>query len=299
MGGPSNRSSASDISQEAPDWFTRALSDVGVSRVVSIGNNPIHYLGWSLDRQDLPWLIFVHGYRGHAHWWDFIAPYFAGQYRIAAIDLSGMGDSGYRANYSLETFAHDLAGLISHLSTSAVSVIAHSFGGTVAFAASALSPSLIHHTIAIDTYVSFADSDPLRKVRPMGSPAPRSDYTLARSRYRLLPAQPDPPRYLLNHVAAYSLKRVLDGWAWKSDPNLPGSETPQDGMALLSKVFNLTDFVFGELSVLVDAPRAARIVTSLPNARDPVMICGAHHHVPLDRPRELIGVLQSLLGSKT
>jgi pimeloyl-ACP methyl ester carboxylesterase len=27
----------------------------------------------------------------HSHWWSYIAPYFTRDFRVAAIDLSGMG----------------------------------------------------------------------------------------------------------------------------------------------------------------------------------------------------------------
>jgi len=42
-----------------------------------------------------PGLLLVHGGFAHAHWWDFPSLlFFTDRYCVAAIDLSGMGDSG-------------------------------------------------------------------------------------------------------------------------------------------------------------------------------------------------------------
>src|ERR1700724_2080267 len=85
----------------APDWFRWAISSPKQSRVVTVEDCPIHYLFWpaqpetSIDRG----LLFVHGGGAHAQWWSFIAPYFTRDFRVAAVDLSGMGDSGRRASY--------------------------------------------------------------------------------------------------------------------------------------------------------------------------------------------------------
>ena len=43
-----------------------------------------------------PGLLLVHGNAAHAYWWSFIAPLLARDYNVAAMDLSGMGDSGWR-----------------------------------------------------------------------------------------------------------------------------------------------------------------------------------------------------------
>jgi pimeloyl-ACP methyl ester carboxylesterase len=57
-----------------------------------------------------------------SHWWSYIAPYFTRDFRVAAIDLSGMGDSGRRASYNSELRAAAQLGERPF-------VIGHSFGG--------------------------------------------------------------------------------------------------------------------------------------------------------------------------
>ena len=55
----------------------------------------VHYLRWGDKAR--PGLLLVHGNAAHAYWWSFIAPFLARDYNVAAIDLSGMGDSDWRA----------------------------------------------------------------------------------------------------------------------------------------------------------------------------------------------------------
>src|SRR5579863_9613996 len=80
----------------APEWFRWAIGKVPASRMVTVEGCPIHYLAWPPEGEAAPerGLLFVHGGGAHAHWWAFVAPYFIRDFRVVAIDLSGMGDSG-------------------------------------------------------------------------------------------------------------------------------------------------------------------------------------------------------------
>jgi pimeloyl-ACP methyl ester carboxylesterase len=42
-----------------------------------------HYLEWG-DPRSAKVLLLLHGFLGHAHWWDFVAPWFAADYRVMA-----------------------------------------------------------------------------------------------------------------------------------------------------------------------------------------------------------------------
>ena len=74
-----------------PAWYTAAMAVPYTDRTVSVGGVDIHYLVWG--EPGSPGLVFVHGGAAHAHWWTHIAAQFARVYRIAAIDMSGHGDS--------------------------------------------------------------------------------------------------------------------------------------------------------------------------------------------------------------
>ena len=80
----------------APDWFHRAIKQQPESRRVNVKGCPIHYLLWQpLDgAEDPAGLLFLHGGGAHAYWWGHIAPFFRTDFRVAAMDISGMGTNG-------------------------------------------------------------------------------------------------------------------------------------------------------------------------------------------------------------
>ncbi|MEI2726650.1 MAG: alpha/beta hydrolase [Verrucomicrobiota bacterium] len=113
-----------------PDWFQRAVSTPREDRTVEVEGCPIHYLRWGNPAK--PGVLLVAGSGAHAHWWDFIAPYFTDHNCVVAIDLSGMGDSGHRPGYSSEFFAKELISVCADAGFKKDTVIiGHSFGGFV------------------------------------------------------------------------------------------------------------------------------------------------------------------------
>jgi len=85
-----------------PQWFEDAINVPSESAFVHAAGIGTHYLRWG-DRAR-PGLLLVHGNGAHAYWWSFIAPFLAREYNVAALDLSGMGDSGHRSEYQMDLF---------------------------------------------------------------------------------------------------------------------------------------------------------------------------------------------------
>lgn len=82
------------IADDAPGWFRRALRTPFFDEHVKVDDSVIHYLAWGEPGRR--GLVFVHGGAAHAHWWTHVAATFSRQYRVAAVDLSGHGDSAHR-----------------------------------------------------------------------------------------------------------------------------------------------------------------------------------------------------------
>ena len=91
---------------ESPKWLTGAMASEEKAALTEVDGAQIAYSVWG-DMSN-PGMILIHGSNAHRHWWQWVAPYLARRFRVAAIDLSGHGDSDWRAAYSGETFAKEV-----------------------------------------------------------------------------------------------------------------------------------------------------------------------------------------------
>jgi pimeloyl-ACP methyl ester carboxylesterase len=175
-------------------------------------------------------------------------------------------------------------------------VVAHSFGGSRALRVCADYPGRIEHAIIVDSYFRFADTDQSRPSRSVGFGKVFPDYQSLRQRYRLMPEQPVAFPEILNYLAYHSARQTPAGWRWKFDPTLPTTTHEIDSHDFLARTANRVDIVAGELSTVLSAERAQRVVTTLRHGHGPVIMPQAHHHIMLDQPLALIGVLRALLA---
>src|SRR5215475_1342121 len=75
-----------------PQWFSSALAAPVQECTTTVAGCTISYRCWG--PAGAAGIILVHGGAAHARWWDHIAPMLGPGYRVAALDLSGHGDSG-------------------------------------------------------------------------------------------------------------------------------------------------------------------------------------------------------------
>ena len=154
-------------------WFDAAIEQAPErSRYPSDGAT-IELLTWG--ERGKPGLLFLHGNGAHADWWSFITPFFASEYRCAAISWSGMGGSDWRSAYSIDGFARELLGAIDHAGLADVAppiAIGHSFGGVPLMYAAVHHAEQIAGGIMVDSFVP----PPERRARGWevsGRPLPR------------------------------------------------------------------------------------------------------------------------------
>lgn len=295
---PAETTTQFNLAAEVPSWFTQALAQPGQSRFVTVDGGEIHCLTWDLDDTSKPVLLLLHGFWAHAHWWDFIAPFFLASYRIVAPDFSGMGDSAHRTKYDLLTFDRDIVGVIEGLGLGEVTAVAHSFGGTRLLRACAEHPKMFKRAIVIDSYVHFPVEDgPMPPGEPVKGTRLYPDPEVAIARFRLTPPQEVAVPYLVEHIARHSLRSTPQGWRWKFDPSMSGDgNTEFDGPALLARIETPVDIIYGMTSRVVSAQRARQTVAHLPRPGRLVGIPEAGHHIMLDHPRALVDAISDLLG---
>ena len=276
-----------------PEWFTRALAVPCESRYVNAGGTAIHYLIWNEQEKHKPGLVFAHGFRAHARWWSFIAPFFIERFRVVAFDFSGMGDSGNRDEYTDESFVGDLLAVIEAAGFDKPVVIGHSFGGGRVLHACADHPERIGRAIIVDSRIQLHDGE--SKYPDLRAKKVYPTYEAARARFRLIPPDNRAAPYILNYVAEHSIKRVDDGYTWKFDDVGPRRISHRNLTSLLKRVALPVSFVYGDHSLVVSHEHAAQIVSHIPGCRGPVAIPESHHHVLLDQPLSLVATLRALL----
>ena len=77
-----------------PAWFDAAIAQAPERTMITVEGANIELLTWG--EVGKPGLLLLHGNGAHADWWSFIAPFFAKDWRVAAISWSGMGGSDWR-----------------------------------------------------------------------------------------------------------------------------------------------------------------------------------------------------------
>lgn len=233
-------------------------------------------------------LVLLHGNRANRHWWDaaVAAGLGDGGRRIVAIDLSGHGDSGRRAEYSPELWADEALAAVEGLAGGRATIVGHSMGGLVAVVAAARRPDLVSGLVLVDT--GIRPLAPATAREPRGTPA-RSPRTFpsrdaALESIRLFPRQPVVNAEVVRQIAERSIGCSEGVWTWKFDPGVARRFTDELINHHLARVECPVAMVYGAESALVDAgsPRAAEAILGRPVPA--TVIAGAHHHLVLDRP---------------
>lgn len=289
----------------APKWFEQAVQMPCENRSVVVKDARITYKRWGETWR--PGLLLVHGNGAHAHWWDFVAPYLAADYNVAAMSFSGMGDSGRRAQYDMATFAEEQLAVCEDAGMFATAkpplIVAHSFGGFVTILTGAVYGDRLAGTVIIDSPVNPPErkwDGPPRSARPH-KVYPTLEAALAR--FRLAPPQSCENHFILDYIARHSLRKTHDdeqnptGWTWKFDPliwnHFSLGREPQD---LLRETRCRIAIIRGADSVLMPNDVRDYMCSLLDRSVPFVTIPHAQHHVMLDQPIGFICALRALLA---
>ncbi len=292
----------------APDWFARMLAVPFEDGAVDVEGARIVFRRWApADSGAKPGLLFVHGGVAHKSWWDFIAPAFVETHAVAALDLSGMGDSGWRDSYRMELYAHEAMAVMESaglLASDAKPVIAgHSFGGWVALQAARDHGARLGLAVALDSPIRPPDMQ--RRNTPPARP--RRLYATQEqglARFHLLPEQQSGNLFLLDHIAREGLMRTAgeDGapaWTWKFDPDLWNklAYSPQHPAEFLARIACPLAMLRGEDSALMPDDVWNYMRTIMPAGTPMVSIPAAQHHLMMDQPIAIIAALRALLAA--
>jgi pimeloyl-ACP methyl ester carboxylesterase len=289
------------VSPPAPDWFTHALAMAPERGAVRVDGANIETLAWG--KRGNPGLLFVHGYGGGAAWWNYLAPCFAGEYRVAALSLSGMGGSDWRGDYSLDLFmrecfaAADSTGL--YAAKAKPVFVAHSFGSLPVLRGGGVHPEKIGLIAAIDPAI-FPLPDRPAKPSPFGASRQRFYKNLeeALARFRFVPPQNCDNLFIADYLARVSLKETPEGWTWRFDPKLGASRKREDRAALLAGIRVPLVILAGDRSALMVPETVARIRALAHPGTPWIDIAESGHQVAVDQPLRLVDALREVLKER-
>jgi pimeloyl-ACP methyl ester carboxylesterase len=283
----------------APLWYQQALDVPRTDETVTVEGCPIHYLAWG--ERNRRGLVFVHGGGAHAHWWTHVAARYAARYRVAAIDLSGHGDSSSRERYSLEGWTNEVLAVAEHAGMSGQPVlVGHSMGGFVTIATAALHPDALAGVVVCDSPISAPDPevDAHRMGAAFGKPRFYQSREEGLERFRTVPPQDHYLDYVMADVGFHSLVEQEAGWRWKFDHRAFSAfeENPRvAARPYLPRVRCRLALLASECG-LVTEDVGAYMYDLMGRVNPVIEIPLAGHHLMLDQPLLLISALNTLLA---
>ncbi|WP_159083499.1 alpha/beta fold hydrolase [Nocardioides terrigena] len=242
-----------------------------------------------------PSVVLLHGGAAHGGWWDLVAPALADRFHVLAPDLSGHGDSDWRTAYGLEAWSAEVARVVrDHTTTPRPVLVGHSMGGHVALALGRNEGARLGGVVVVDSELRKRESGPRRRrwtaIDPQQRPVYQDETTIL-SRFRTLPDDCRAPSLVLDHVARQAVIGHVDGWSWKFDRRFVEHEPlVQEDLAPLACPVRV---IRGEHG-LVGADMAASVEERLRPRLPTVTVADAGHHVPLEEPRRLAGVISEI-----
>ena len=246
-----------------------------------------------------PPILFLHGGSAHAHWWDFVAPSFAGEYHALALDQRGHGDSGWTQEwaYGSRHYVADLEAVVSAWGLGTPVVVGHSMGGHNAILYAASPTAAIRALAVVDSTPDYSQRA-VDFLRSFADRPPRAFDSLdeACASFRLLPRETRATPEVIRHVARAAFRQNGDGkWTHKLDRRTLIRE-PLDVWELLPEIKCPTLIIKASGSPLLDIGVARRMAERLRDGRV-VEIGNSFHHVMLDNPSALVAVLKDFLRS--
>ena len=281
-----------------PQWFKEALSVNKKQRSIEIEGALISYQKWGDSSK--PGMVLVHGSGSHSHWWDFIAPLLLEDFQVSAIDLSGMGDSEHREDYSPELYGKEILSVAEDsgfFENGNPIICGHSMGGFMSAYAGLISNKKLGGVIMVDSpirpptydYSTHVRSGPIRRIKTY------PDRETILERFRLTPEQECENDYLVRYIAEWSVREVENGYQWKFDDTI----FDKLGFSHMTKnqAFELEcnlGVIYGTESNMMTEEILNFIKDNVPDNTPMVAIKKAAHHILLDQPLVLADTIKDM-----
>lgn len=287
---------------DLPFWLERALAVPSQSGSVEVSGANIVYETWGEIGN--PGVILIHGSNAHLEWFRFTAPFLADNFRVAALDLSGNGDSDWRERYTGELLADEVWQVCQAAQLGDMPfVVGHSFGGWVALETGKYHDAELGGILLMDfttappeEYLEWGLRAEREGVEPGRKLRVYEEKQAALDRFRFIPEQPGVHPAVLRHLAEYGLKEVAGGWTWKFDPALfDHMEMGAEQRDNFTKLTTHTALMLGEASEDEGAFYAEHMLAITAGLLPTITIPGTFHHLMFDQPLAVAMSMKMLL----
>jgi pimeloyl-ACP methyl ester carboxylesterase len=269
-----------------------------MDRFANVNGLRIHYLDWGSEGR--PPMIMLHGIGRVAHTFDHIAPHFASNYHVMAVDMRGHGDSDWdpKGAYLVEDYTKDIEGLAEQLHLRNITIWGNSTGGRVAQVFAGLHPELVTAVISEDvgperpTQVAESVTRQLKQEDERGWAS--EDELLA----QLKTSNSRTPEDILRAYAHYGSKRRADGRViWKRDPAIGNGFVPTELWRFVRQIKSPIIYVVGGRSTIVPAATQEELKKTLPQVQI-VTIPGVGHYPSEENTSAYLAIVDKFLSSK-
>ena len=267
---------------------------------IEVNGIRLHYLDYGTEGR--PPMLCLHGGAVTAHWFDFVAGGFAGDYHVRAIDQRGHGDSG-RADppdYRYASYAADVNAIVEKLDLHDVVLVGHSMGGLVSLLYAATYPGRLKALVVVDSTLR-STQDRVASLHRIGnregSSYATNDEFVARFKVRPEGTQAAPE--IIRYLAERGGRQGPDGrWRHKFDRNVYSKRELIDIPPLWDRVKIPALIVKGGLSDRVTPEIYADIKARAPQVAL-AEVPGSEHHVTLDNPGGFVSAVRAFLDGVT
>ena len=260
-----------------------------------LGGLRFHFLDWGTASR--PPLLLLHGGAQTAHSWDDVAPDFATDHHVLALDQRGHGDTDRAPGgvYRRADFVADIRGFLADRGWPAATLIALSMGGLNAIAFAAAHPDAVRGLVVVDVAPTVERGGRDAIARQLT----RRDFDSFED--AVAAAQAFNPRRTVENIRErlrHALRQTPDGrWTYKFDPAVFGA-VDLELEALWEDVRRVrapTLLVRGAESPILAAETAERFRRELPGS-GVAEVAGAGHSVMGDNPAGFVAAVRPFLA---
>jgi esterase len=261
---------------------------------ITVNGLRLHYLDWGSP--DNPPFIMLHGISRVAHQFDHLAPTFAADYHVIAIDMRGHGDSAWSPEgaYLVEDYVKDLDAFVTQLNLRGLTLLGNSTGGRVVQVYAGLHPDRVARLIVEDVGPERTNeiaSAFTRQVENEANGWASEDELVA----FLKKGNAKTPEPILRGYAHFASRQRDDGRiVWKRDPNLAKGFVPTELWRFVEKIRCPTIYILGGASRIVPPETREKLKATIPGVTIVVM-SGLGHYPDQESTADFIRIVKANL----